>query len=821
MDQNEQIELTKTAFAKIGIKIEIDQDTVNKNLNPALLEVSKKLKQLTREAKLDDSGLFGKDFFANKVKDLTGFDTGLFKATRTMIGYGLASKDMNLDNKEFYKTLSPLEKGLVSIVSFLGKKKKVEGESTEETKKAAEAHGSLNKTLADVEGLEKSLNATKGLGEGTKALGKDSADAVANLKKIPGAAEEAEASVSAFQKAASFGLSAIVALLAAIGSTFYKMFMQVVTARDEVKKFDQLIGGMGQKGVTEFTHKLRVLNDSVWGLGYSLEKVNEVALGFVQAGVSVERSMSGPLTAGVLQLSGATGVAASEIQAVYAQLLKSTRIEVEQLNNMGNAFIQFNQYANKSGVLGQVSFRNFAEAITSSANALAIAATKGKAFTDSMTRDLMSLSGLATTLGLSISEINGMFENAGSMITSADSPFRAFLAISGGANINQMLTNQFNKTDAMLKGVEFLQNFNKSFGNNIQLTAQVAAQQLGISKEMAITMINTQQKTIDSMRKGQQELATIQTDATKKAFEDVNSDISSVWNRVKTMFVTLFQNVMGDSSGMKRLLRSVEDILGNFKNLMQSSGFLQRMANFVNNIANWLAGNAMDTVKKVGELIELISTDAGWYKIGKKIGSILWDVLKGPFLLLGQIIGFGLRMAFKGTFIGEMLGGADKAQGAYEALDKAETDRRKGDLFSEGGSGNSTLDQISRDRQKRLGEISSKRSELSQWSPDTVTYGKMADGKVGFMTVGQQETALEKEKKQLEKQMAEDISQMAADTHDVKMAICNPGASSSAPPPVIAHSSSPIAFTPPAGYEGYANGRIGRTPSPGAGGMGR
>ncbi|MEI6297160.1 MAG: hypothetical protein WCO84_06010, partial [bacterium] len=93
-----------------------------------------------------------------------------------------------------------------------------------------------------------------------------------------------------------------------------------------------------------------------------------------------------------------------------------------------------------------------------------------------------------------------------------------------------------------------------------------------------------------------------------------------------------------------------------------------------------------------------------------------------------------------------------------------ETKRRGvgGDLFSSGASGNATLDQISKDRQRRLGEISGKQSELSKWSPDTVTYGKMADGKVGFMTVGQQEYALDKEKRELEEKSLKAQEETAA-----------------------------------------------------------
>jgi len=425
---------------------------------------------------------------------------------------------------------------------------------------------------------------------------------------------------------------------------------------------------------------------------------------------------------------------------------------------MGNAFIQFNKFANATGVLGEVSFKAFAEAVTSSANALAIATAKGKTFTDNMTKDLMSLSGLATSLGLSISEINGMFEQAGSMIMSPESPFRAFLAISGGANITQMLSNQFDKTDAMLKGITFLQNFNKSFGGNIMLTAQVAAQQLGISKEMAITMINTKQKMIDDMIKGQRELATIQTDATKEAFEKVNGDLSSLWNRVKTMFITMFQNVISGSDGMQNLIQRVEGLLSNFRGWMESSGFLKRLKDFVERITDWLANNVNDMLDKVISIAESLADGTFWDKGLSNLGSLLWKILKTPFQLLGGVIAFGMREALKDTWIGDNLLDSGKA-GAQAALFMKDADKRMGigDVAGTGLSTNSTISQIDKDKQRRLGEINRQESELSKWSPDTVTYGRSASGEVGYMTVGQKEFALEEEKKKLQEQMADDI----------------------------------------------------------------
>ena len=761
-------------LASIGIKINMDQESINKQLDPALAAITRKLKQLSKESELN-KGVFGEGFFGKKIKDLTGFDLSLAKSVKTMIGYGLASKNMNLDNKEFYNSLSGVQKLLVKTASLWSKKGDAEKKAAEQSKKSKD---DLNSVLSTAEGLNKSL-------EG-------------GFANVAEGAEVAEAAVFSFETVATGGLALVAAAIIGVGAAFYKMFSAAISARDEVKKFDQLIGGMGEKGVTQFAKTLAGLNKELWTLGFSLEKVNGVALSFVSSGLNLSRSLDSGLVRSVLTLSGATGVATDEIAGLYSELLKTTKIDVKSLTLVGDMFVQFNQQVSKTRTLGQVSFATFKESIMSSANALAIATSKGKAFTDSMTRDLMSLSGLATTLSLSVSELNGLFEQAGSMVSSPDSPFRAFLALSGGANINQMLNNQFDKTTAMLKGITFLQELNKSFAGNIAATAQIAQLQLGVSKEVAIRMINTRQETINDMLKAQRQLATIQTDAAKEAFEKVNSGLLDKWERIKTMFVTMFQNIVGSSGGMQNLLRNIENLLGNFQVYMEKSGFMQRLGEFVEKTANWLADHVSPMITYISNMLNKFEKEGFW----KGLMALIMDALRLPFYLLAKLAGEGFRAALGDGYWTNKLFGKRRSQKEIEA----ETANSQKPMWL-GGSANNTLSQLNAPANNRISEIDRKQGELSKWNPETVTYGKMAGtGKVGFMTVGQKEYALELEKEKLQKRIADATEETVRVLKEKKQEDNKEGKKSNT---ADAAAFSPMAqkFALPEGYEGYANGR--------------
>ena len=716
-DQDNEMTTDKVLIkrlASIGIKIDIDEKEIDRQMNPALFAINKKLKELTKEnEKASKAGLFGSEFFAEKVKAFTGFDTALFKSTKTMMEYGLASKNMDVDNQEFYKSLGGVEKLLVKSAGLFMNKAKAQKDAAEQDKDNV---GSTNELTAVLNQAENAIT------------------------KIGPAAEEAGAGVEIFASVATFGLAAVAAAVVAIGVGFYKMFMQAVVARDEFKKFDQLFGGLGRGGVTEGIGQLAKLNKELWGLGMSLEQVNAVALESTKQGLNYHQSIQSDFVGPILELSGATGVAAGEIGHLYTELLKTTKIDKSSLANIGNAFIQFNQFAQKTGSLGQLSFAQFKTGIETSSNALAIATARGKEFTDHMIKDLATLSGLAQTLSLDIGALNSKFEEAGSMILNQESGFRNLLAISGGANINQMLSNQFDKTDAMLKGVTFLQEFNKSFGGNIQLTAQVAERSLGISKEMAIKMINMRQSAIDDMIKAQRDISGLQTDATKKAFENVNSDLSSKWNRVKTMFVTFFQNAFGSSSGMQRFLAKTESLLATLRNYMENAGWIKKLESIIDKVADWLGNHLTDIVEWIGKKLDEFSDNSTSNPLIS-----LWDTIIAKLLNAAVFIGKAIG---RGVLAG-MTFGASELFRSDSSKEEASTINPMS-LYKSPYAAEKLL------LQNDVSRLDTEKARLAKYSPDTVTYGKKkTDGKVGFETIGQREFAIEKERKEKEAKLAE------------------------------------------------------------------
>jgi hypothetical protein len=750
---NQQSDVDKILAEKL-IKIGIDlkmpnQDYIDRRLNPALAEINKKLKQFSKDSELGPGSIFGKGFFLEKAKELTGFDTSLYTGTKALIQFGMASKDLNVDNKEFYNSLGLVGKSLVNVASFFNQTKKARQEDADQARSDL---ADLDEQANRAAGMNRLLESSDALSANLEVLGPEAAEAAKGLDAAGTAAEAATIEIGTFATVATAGLALVVAAVAAIGIGFYKMLGQAITARAEVKKFDELFGGGGPGAIQKYTQTLKALNRSVWTLGYSLEKVNEVVYAATAAGLSFSRATDTQLVSSILELSGATGEASTAIGELYTGLLKTTRIGVPAIKEMGNTFIAFNRSVASGTYIGRVSFSQFKEAIDSSANALAIAASRGDEFTMKMTKDLTSLAGLANSLSLSISGINNMFEEAGNLLTSQDSKFRALLAVSGGAGMNEMLTNQFDKTDAMLKATTFLQNLNNQFGKNIAITAQVAQQVFNVPKEMAIKLINMRKEAIDEIRKAQQDISGLQTNATRDAFEKVNSGLSDMWQRIKTMFMVFFQNAFGNSSGMQNLVSKLEGLLGRVKNMMESGGWLPKLTTAIDKLADWVGNKAADAIQWISTTLDnLMSGKTTFF-------DIVMNLLKQAAYAVGRAIGWGFRSTITGP-LGHLLG-EDKSG------INSETGLSLEDLLDKNASNlkntltNPLYNQLSVNK-KRESEISSERDQYNKFAPDAITYGKRADNTVGYMSIAEKQYLLEKEKKELEDQDREVQKQIA------------------------------------------------------------
>ena len=761
---DEQPESGKTAKDVITEKIirlglEVDTQSMNKNFDPVLSALGRKLKDLEKASNLQH-GLFGKDFIKDKMKSLTGLDGSLLSSVQNMMKYGIASKELGADNKEFYNSLNLVGKALINVADFFKKKKQADKEASEQAQKTANQLAEADEQAMRMEGMNKMLQDSDVLSAGLEGLGPEAEAAAKAVECITPAVEGATSAMAVLGSVATLGLGLLVAGAIEATKIIYQMVMQAVTARAEFKKFDQMFGGLSRSGVTEGIRQLGTLNKAVWGLGLSLEKVNEVVFNATAAGLSFNRAIDTQIVSSVLELSGATGVAASEIGELFTTLMKTTKISNNSLQEMGDSFIAVNRSIKATGVLGQVSFSTFKDGIMSSANALGIAASKGESFTNKMSKDLLNLSTLASNLSLSISDLNAKFEEASDLISSGDSGFRTLLALSGGANINQMLSNEFNKTDAMIKNIQYLQNLNKSFGGMTNVTAQVAAQSLGISKDVAIKLINTRQETITAMKQLQEETAGMQTGAMKDAWEKVNSGIMDQWSRVKTMFTTFFQNAFGASTGMNAFVAKLENFIATLRNNIEKGGWLDKLTTVVDKVADWIGGKLTDILNWIeNELKDLMNPNTS---IIAKLVEYLMKVLMAPMWVMGKLLGAGFRAALGDGFYTNLLFG--EAESQEQMLAKLGGGTNSNPMTNQ--LNNPWQDNLSANK-SREDEITAEMARNNKYAPDQVTYGTDSNGNVGFMTIAQKQFVLEEEKKKLQEKDRITQQAIAANTAQI------------------------------------------------------
>jgi hypothetical protein len=753
-------------YFKLGFELQFDEDKMKKNLDPVMASLNKKLEGLTKASKLEQ-GIFGKDFFTEKIKGLTGFDNRLVVGIQNIIKFGAASKTGAIDNGEFYNSLNFMGKGLASLAAGFRKKKRAEKEAAEQSRETQNDIVSLDDAIGRMEGFDRAGATTDTLAANLESLGPATQEVAGGLTKVVAGEEAATLGAETFAGVATLGLALVAVALIKIAEGFYQAFMQVVAARDEFKKFDRMMGGVGSAGIISGIATLGELNTELWGLGQSLETVNNVVYDFMQAGLNFKQSADKNLVGTVIQLASVAGVANSEVAKLYGTLLKTTAITMGSIEEAGNTFVKFNQSVSKFSNLGQISFAQFSESINSSANALSIAASKGEGFTSKMIKDLTSLTALAVKLDTTVGSWNAKFEAAGSLVSNADDKFRTLLILSGGANFSQMMTNQFDKTEAMIKNVEYAQRLNKSFGGNAQLTAQIMQQSMGVTKEEAIKMINMNKSALEELRIAAKQISDLQTGAQKDAWEKVNSDLSSKWNMIKTMFVTFFQNVFGKNQGMQTFLKTLENIMDRLKKFMEEGnkegGWVRSLDTILTSFLNWAGTGLTRLVNWLDEMFKK-------YETGGNPLSDLWDTMLDKLADAAQDV--GLRIV-KGVMMGLL-----RIQAFFMTGGMSEMVKWIYESTKYGSSPNAMSQQIDSPLNKQLSknrdresEIAKQQSGLDKYKPDAITYGVNANGQTGFMTIDQKRFALQEEEKRLKEEDVALQKQMAGDIHVIAQAV--------------------------------------------------
>jgi len=403
----------------------------------------------------------------------------------------------------------------------------------------------------------------------------------------------------------SFGVGIIIQGFLAIGQGIWNTIQAGVKWQEELNKLSILMGGIAKDRILAFNNAFNANLKALSGYGFALGDTLASVTGYVKNGLNIAIATNIELTKTTLQLSTVTGESAEGMASFWAGISRGSKLVIGDFRTIGNSFTSFNASAEKSGVIGTISFSQVKEAISSVGTALLIAADRGSGFTQRLTADLMGLAGLANALNISVSDLNSKFEQSSNLILSQESGFRALLAISGGANINNMLTNQFDRTDAMLKVANKLSQLSAQFGGNLNIMGQVAEQSFGISKDVAMKFATMSAKQKEALMQAKNDAMLMKSGGLEKAWENVTSTLTSVWDRFKNTLFSMFQRAFAGNSGLQGILSNIGNKL---------HGFMVELTNPSSPLSK--------VVDKVGDLLSRIFT---WFddKLLPTFGSIM------------------------------------------------------------------------------------------------------------------------------------------------------------------------------------------------------
>ena len=451
----------------------------------------------------------------------------------------------------------------------------------------------------------------------------------------------------AIRKAFSVGILLVITAVIEAFAQFVKIVKFAATVamefQDKLNEFNVLMGGLGRDRIREFNMALNESLMSTLSLGMGLETTYKSLKGFISGGINPAIAFQKDLIATTGMLAKVTGEAADSMASFFATIMVGSKISGDNLRSLGNSFANINRIAEQSGVLASVSFGDVKEAVTSVGSALLIASNKGSTFTDKMTHDLISLTTLSKTLGVSISEMNGKFEEAGNLLSSPDSGFRALLAISGGASVSQMLNNQFDKTSAMLKVADTLERLNRQLGGNLNLMGQVAQQQFGISKEAAIKYATMTQEQKNAIIRTQNDMETLRKNGLEDAYKSVTGTLTETWEKLKNVLWAGFQKAVAGNTHLQDFMNRITDKLQEWieafaKDDGPAMKFIDALSAGIDWLVEkfeWLFDNLVPILKDLGN----------WF-----VRTL--DNMKGK-TFLGAITSF-LTDAFVGAIIGAM-----------------------------------------------------------------------------------------------------------------------------------------------------------------------
>lgn len=481
---------------------------------------------------------------------------------------------------------------------------------------------------------------------------------------------------AAAASAMTLGLAAIVAIAVNVAQTIWNVIQTGIQWQDQLNDFSKVMGVLTKDRLMVFNENLMNMVGSIRGAGFAFGEVMNTVKGYIANGIAPAIAMQRNLVETTLQLSEVTGEASAEIASFFGNLMRGSKLGADNLRALGGSLGEFNRSAERSGLLGSVSFSDVKEAVSSVGTALLIASNKGSTFANKLSNDLVSLTGLAKNLGISVSEMNSKFEEAGNLISSQSSPFRALLAISGGAGIQNMLSNQFNRTDAMLKVADTLKRLNEQFHGNLNIMGQVAQEAFGISKDVAIKLATMSIEQKKALMQAKEDSDRMQSSGLSKSFEAIVSTVTSSIERFKNILKTAFMEIFATNPGLQRFLSHVGEMMTNFSNtfkdesspfgkvVVQIKEFVTRFFDGLDKFLGAIGPGLDNLVAMVDNILSAFAKADGFWSgiwgMVKELAKSLWHTLKDilwPIFLAGaEAIGISIthavRMALPKRFLG-------------------------------------------------------------------------------------------------------------------------------------------------------------------------
>ncbi|MCI4437816.1 MAG: hypothetical protein JHC33_13500 [Ignisphaera sp.] len=540
---------------------------------------------------------------------------------------------------------------------------------------------------------------------------------------------------TAFSTGILLVITGIITALAFLGQGLKTIALAGIKFQDELNKLNVLMGGLARDRINTFNASLNNTFKELTHLGVGVGTVLESMAGFISGGLNPAIAFQGHLIETSVKLAKITGESAQAMSGFFASIMVGSKVSGDNLRVLGDSWTKMNRVAEASGILASTSFNDVKEAITSVGSALLIASNRGSEFTDKLSKDLVSLTTLSKTLGLAVGSINSKFEESANLLSNPDSGFRALLAISGGANVSQMLSNNFDRTEAMLKVAGTLERLNKSLGGNLNLMAQVAQQSFGVSKEEAIRLATMTEQQKNAIAQAQRDAAKMKADGITDAYNSITGTLSETWEKFKNVMMMTFQRAFAGNNGLQSFLGKVTDKLQEWiDGFGDPNSPAQKFVDKLSDAITWISdklGKLFDNLvpllerfgKWAGELLQNISDGKFKAAVGQFFGDIFVSGLKYAFKavftdptiygsILGAITGFllvpytgGLSMLL-GPVIGGAIGhlfGNPSDNSSPSASSNSSPDQRKNDLAPLTGQLREYLDQNRKDQARYAG----------------------------------------------------------------------------------------------------------------------